>query len=225
MLFHAKRLNREQGLKNYQAKLTLSQTVASILQPVVSCCYRTKLDFILFFLLFHIFRKVHGSGHIMYNNMNLCSGMRYFSCRTIMFIDWLDTHGEHWNFILQTIHIKYTSVKVTRVWGCFLFFLVSKGGWMSLIVAITAVEHGGHHPPTQAIYICGCVLWLTERIATALTQGEEEEECEMLIGSGRERTCSGASKLSESSLESLERSGWWSLPFISSRGSLSHKGG
>lgn len=28
---------------------------------------------------------------------------------------------------------------------------------MSLIVAITAAEHGGHHPPTQDIYICGFV--------------------------------------------------------------------
>lgn len=86
-------------------------------------------------------------------------------CKTIMFIDRLENIGEHRNFILQKIHITCTSVKVTTVWGCFLFFLVSKGGWMSLIVAITAVEHGGHHPPTQAIYICGCVLWLT---ATAL---------------------------------------------------------
>lgn len=39
--------------------------------------------------------------------------------------------------------------------GEFSFFTVAKGGRMCFIVAITAVEHGGHHPPTQAIYICG----------------------------------------------------------------------
>lgn len=57
----------------------------------------------------------------------------------------LQSQTYHRQFTLNIFHLK---------WGqCGWAFFIAKGGWMSLIVAITAVEHGGHHPPTQAIYI------------------------------------------------------------------------
>lgn len=62
------------------------------------------------------------------------------------------------------------------------FSIVSRRrGWISLIAAITAVEHGGHHPPTQDIYICGFVYdsQNKKKVPALWLRGEEEEECEM----------------------------------------------
>lgn len=100
---------------------------------------------------------------------------------------------------------------------------------MSLIDAITAVEHGRHHPPTQASYICGfvCDSQRERKIDCSLTQGGRGGggvwNLARLRQGAERRTCSRAGRFSESSLEFLEPTGWCSLPLNRSRGSLSHR--
>ena len=140
-----------------------------------------------------------------------------------------------WNYTCKTDSCLLTDTKNKNLWYCRQSTLnIFQSPWGECGGAFldeprrcnnSSWARGAPSTHTGQLYLW-TGLWLTEeRSDGSLTQGGRGGGVWNLVRlrQRERRSCSRASKLSESLSEFLEPTGWWSLPLNRSRGSLSHK--